>query len=98
MFSHTRHLVLLQVDSEEGMARVYSLMIERDLFCIVRPARSWGLIGTNGEELVEVFDSEICAGVIEAPVGRSHYFAGQRRCERLISVACFQAASGGLLS
>jgi len=34
-------------------------MIERDLFGTVRLVRNWGRIGTNGQELVEVFASEI---------------------------------------
>jgi predicted DNA-binding WGR domain protein len=42
--------------------RFYSLMIERDLFGTVRLGRNWGRIGTNGQELVEVFESEIAAG------------------------------------
>jgi predicted DNA-binding WGR domain protein len=37
-------------------------MIERDLFGTVRLVRNWGRIGTNGQELVEVFESEIAAG------------------------------------
>jgi predicted DNA-binding WGR domain protein len=37
-------------------------MIERDLFGTVRLVRNWGRIGTNGQELVEVFASEIEAG------------------------------------
>ncbi|MBM6584039.1 WGR domain-containing protein [Microvirga sp. BT689] len=37
-------------------------MIERDLFGTVRLVRNWGRIGTNGQELVEVFASKIEAG------------------------------------
>jgi predicted DNA-binding WGR domain protein len=37
-------------------------MIERDLFGTVRLVRKWGRIGTNGQELVEAFASEIEAG------------------------------------
>jgi len=37
-------------------------MIERDLFGTVRLVRHWGRIGTNGQELVEVFATEIEAG------------------------------------
>jgi predicted DNA-binding WGR domain protein len=56
------HLVLHRIDSEQGIRRFYSLMIERDLFGTVRLVRNWGRIGTNGQELTEVFDSEIEAG------------------------------------
>jgi predicted DNA-binding WGR domain protein len=41
--------------------RFYSLMIERDLFGTIQLVRNWGRIGTNGQELVEVF-----AGGVEA--------------------------------
>jgi hypothetical protein len=51
------HLVLHKRDSERRVARFYSLMIERDLFGTVRLVRIWGRIGTNGQELVEVFDT-----------------------------------------
>ena len=51
------HLVLHRRDPEQGIARFYSLMIERDLFGTIR-----GRIGTHGQELVEVFASEIEAG------------------------------------
>jgi predicted DNA-binding WGR domain protein len=56
------HLVLRRIDPEQGVRRFYSLMIERDLFGTVRLVRNWGRIGTNGQELVEVFASEIEAG------------------------------------
>jgi predicted DNA-binding WGR domain protein len=61
--SPIRHaLVLHRIDSEQGVARFYSLMIERDLFGTIRLVRNWGRIGTNGQELVEVFPTEIEAG------------------------------------
>jgi predicted DNA-binding WGR domain protein len=53
------HLVLHWIDPEQGVGRFYSLMIESDLFGTVRLVRNWGRIGTNGQELVEVFDSEL---------------------------------------
>jgi predicted DNA-binding WGR domain protein len=56
------HLVLHRIDLEQGIRRFYALMIERDLFGTVRLARNWGRIGTNGQELVEVFADEIAAG------------------------------------
>jgi predicted DNA-binding WGR domain protein len=56
------HLVLHRRDPEEGVARFYALMIERDLFGRVVLVRNWGRIGTNGRELVEEFASEIEAG------------------------------------
>jgi predicted DNA-binding WGR domain protein len=56
------HLVLQRIDPEQGVRRFYSLLIERDLFGTIRLVRNWGRIGTNGQELVEVFDSEVEAG------------------------------------
>jgi predicted DNA-binding WGR domain protein len=58
----THHLVLHRIDTEQGVRRFYSLMIERDLFGTVRLVRNWGRIGTNGQELVEIYDGEIAAG------------------------------------
>jgi predicted DNA-binding WGR domain protein len=56
------HLVLHRIDPEQGVRRFYSLMIERDLFGTIRLVRNWGRIGTNGQELVEVFATEVEAG------------------------------------
>jgi hypothetical protein len=42
------HLVLHRIHPEQGVRRLYSLMIERDLFGTVRLVQNWGRIGTNG--------------------------------------------------
>jgi predicted DNA-binding WGR domain protein len=55
-------LVLHRIDPDRRVARFYRLLIERDLFGSVRLVRNWGRIGTNGQELVEVFASEDEAG------------------------------------
>jgi predicted DNA-binding WGR domain protein len=52
------HLVLHRIDSEQGIRRFYSLMIERDLFGTVRLVCHWGRIGTLGREMVAEFPSE----------------------------------------
>jgi predicted DNA-binding WGR domain protein len=52
------HLVLHRKDPEQGVARFYSLMIERNLFGHVVLVRNWGRIGTKGQEKVEEFASE----------------------------------------
>ncbi|GEO18017.1 WGR domain-containing protein [Microvirga aerophila] len=54
--------MLHRIDPEQGAQRFYSLMIERDLFGAIRLVGHWARIGTNGQELVEVFTSEIEAG------------------------------------
>lgn len=56
------HLVLHRIDSEQGIRRFYSLMIERNLFGTVRLVRNWGRIGTKGQELVEIHADELEAG------------------------------------
>jgi predicted DNA-binding WGR domain protein len=45
--------------------------IERDLFGTVRLVRSWGRIGTNGQELVEIHADEIAAGQALEAVARA---------------------------
>ena len=51
-------VVLRRVEPELRMARFYALMIERDLFGAVRLVRAWGRIGTRGDELAQVFETE----------------------------------------
>ena len=54
-----RILMLRRIDPEHGMARFYSLMIERDLFGTVRLVRHWGRIGAmQGRELARDFATE----------------------------------------
>ncbi|KFG70936.1 WGR domain-containing protein [Microvirga sp. BSC39] len=64
------HLVLHRIDPEQRIRRFYALMIERDLFGTVRLVRNWGRIGTNGQELVEVFPGEVEAGLALEAVAR----------------------------
>jgi predicted DNA-binding WGR domain protein len=72
------HLVLHRRDPEQGIARFYSLMIERDLFGTIRLVRNWGRIGTKGQELVEVFDNEIEAGQALEAVAQTKRRRGYR--------------------
>ncbi|ANY81691.1 WGR domain-containing protein [Microvirga ossetica] len=72
------HLVLHRIDPEQGIRRFYALMIERDLFGIVRLVRNWGRIGTTGQELVEVFDDELRAGEALEAVARAKRRRGYR--------------------
>ncbi len=54
-----RTVMLRRIDPEHGMARYYSLMIERDLFGTVRLVRHWGRIGARqGRELAQDFPTE----------------------------------------
>jgi predicted DNA-binding WGR domain protein len=52
------HLVLYRRDLEQGRARFFSLMIERDLFGTIRLVRNWGFVGSKGQEKVEIFPEE----------------------------------------
>jgi predicted DNA-binding WGR domain protein len=72
------HLVLHRREPEQGVARFYSLMIERDLFGTVRLVRNWGRIGTNGQELVEVYATEIEASQALEAVARAKRRRGYR--------------------
>lgn len=51
--------MLYRRDPEQGRARFFSLMIERDLFGTIRLVRNWGPIGSRGREQVEIFPDEI---------------------------------------
>ena len=53
------HLVLCQRDPEQGRARFFSLMIERDLFGTIRLVRNWGPVGSKGQEKSDIFPSEV---------------------------------------
>jgi predicted DNA-binding WGR domain protein len=64
------HLVLHQIDPEQGIRRFYSLMVERDLFGTIRLVRNWGRIGTSGQELAEIFPDESQAGQALEAVAR----------------------------
>ncbi len=52
------HLVLYRRDPEQGRARFFSLMIERDLFDTIRLVRNWGYVGTKGQEKVDICPNE----------------------------------------
>ena len=71
-------LVLHRVDPDRGIARFYSLLIERDLFGTIRLVRNWGRIGTNGRELVEVFATEDEAGAALEALAKAKRRRGYR--------------------
>jgi predicted DNA-binding WGR domain protein len=52
------HLVLYRRVPEQGRARFFSLMVERDLFGTIRLVRNWGYVGSKGQEKVEIFPDE----------------------------------------
>ncbi len=54
----------------QGIRCFYSLMIKRDLFGTVCLVRNCGRIGTQGQELAEVFPSEEKSGLALEAVAR----------------------------
>jgi predicted DNA-binding WGR domain protein len=69
-------VVLRRIDPDRRMARFYSLMVERDLFGTIWLVRSWGRIGTHGQELVEVFATESEAGAALEALARAKWRRG----------------------
>ncbi|QRM35738.1 WGR domain-containing protein [Microvirga sp. VF16] len=57
------HPVLYRRNPEQGRARFFSMMIERDLFGTIRLVRNWGFVGSKGQEKVEIFPDEAKAAV-----------------------------------
>ncbi len=70
--------MLHRIDPEQGVRQFYSLVIERDLFGTIRLVRNWGRIGTNGQELVELFATEVEAGQALEAVARAKRRRGYR--------------------
>jgi predicted DNA-binding WGR domain protein len=71
-------LVLRWIEPNRGVERFYSVLIERELFGTIRLVRNWGRIGTNGQELVEVFATEIEAGAALEAIARVKRRRGYR--------------------
>src|SRR5690242_5321543 len=68
------HLVLYRRGPEQGRARFFSLMIERDLFGTIRLVRNWSLVESKGQQKVEVFSNET-----EAAKALERWAENQRR-------------------
>ena len=47
-----------RIDPSKNMARFYALSIEPNLFGGTSLVRSWGRIGSRGQQKIHVFDSE----------------------------------------
>jgi len=72
------HLVLHRIDPEQRVEARHALLIERDLFGTIRLVRNWGRIGTNGQELVELFATELEAGEALAALASAKRRRGYR--------------------
>ncbi|MGO6944780.1 WGR domain-containing protein, partial [Rhizobium johnstonii] len=55
------HLYIERIDPSKNMARFYALSIEPNLFGGTSLVRSWGRIGSRGQQKIHVFDSEVKA-------------------------------------
>ncbi|RWY71377.1 WGR domain-containing protein [Rhizobium sp. WSM1325] len=51
-------LYIERIDPSKNMARFYALSIEPNLFGGTSLVRSWGRIGSRGQQKIHVFDSE----------------------------------------
>ena len=52
------HLYVERIEPEKNMARFYALAVQPTLFGEVSLVRSWGRIGTHGQQKVHVFKEE----------------------------------------
>ena len=73
-----RSVILRRVEPDRGMARFYSLMVERDLFGTVRLVRNWGRIGTRGRERAEEYGTELEARTALEALARAKRRRGYR--------------------
>ncbi|TBX79947.1 WGR domain-containing protein [Rhizobium laguerreae] len=55
------HLYIERREPDKNMARFYALSIEPNLFGGTSLVRSWGRIGSRGQQKIHVFDSELKA-------------------------------------
>jgi predicted DNA-binding WGR domain protein len=55
------HIYIERREPDKNMARFYALSIEPNLFGSTSLMRSWGRIGSRGQQKIHVFDSELKA-------------------------------------
>lgn len=58
MITQPYHLYVERVAPDKNMARFYALAVRPTLFGEVSLVRTWGRIGTRGQQMVHLFDSE----------------------------------------
>ena len=58
MVTQPYHLHIERTVAEKNMARFYALSIQPTLFGDVSLVRSWGRIGTRGQQMVQLFSNE----------------------------------------
>jgi predicted DNA-binding WGR domain protein len=58
MITQPYQLYVERIAPEQNMARFYALAIQPTLFGEVSLVRTWGRIGTRGQQMVHLFDNE----------------------------------------
>ncbi len=58
MISQPYYLYVERIEPEKNMARFYALAVQPTLFGEVSLVRSWGRIGTRGQQKLHVFNDE----------------------------------------
>ena len=58
MIAQPYHLYIERIDAARNMARFYALSIQPTLFGEPSLLRSWGRIGTRGQQKIHVFEDE----------------------------------------
>lgn len=62
---------LRRIDPTQNMRRFYMLAIQPTLFGGASVIRNWGRIGTNGQSMMETFDSEDAAAAASLRLERA---------------------------
>ncbi len=58
MITQPYHLYVERIAPDKDMACFYALVVQPTLFGEVSLVRAWGRIGTRGQQMVHLFDSE----------------------------------------
>ncbi len=78
----TRPVHLHRIDATQNMRRFYMLAIQPTLFGGASVIRNWGRIGSNGQTMMETFDSQEDASMTLSRIERTKRTRGYRdvRC------------------
>ncbi len=84
MLTQPYHLYVERVDPDRNMARFYTLAIQPTLFGGASVIRNWGRIGSNGQTMMETFDSQEDADTALSRLERTKRKRGYRnvRCAK----------------
>ena len=69
---------LRRIDSSQNMRRFYTITIQPTLFGGVSVIRNWGRIGTNGQSMMETFDTEDAAATASIRLQKAKRRKGYR--------------------